>query len=430
MFFLRSDLVRLGTRCGAHGAVRRADNKNRMGKGPVTSRHPVHPLHRTHRGTPTLQLASLGVAFVVFFFVFPVNAAVAAAESLYLAGTGVPEASLSVKPPSAGTLPNYDPGRDDSPGLTLKKTDEGANEADPTKYQIWIAPSVGVVLDGKASFSFWSAMKDFDESKKGEVEAYLLECAPSGSDCTTIDSGSILRGQWSAGSPAWVARTIQFGSVSHAVPVGRSLAVKVVVGDHSDDDVWFAYGVANYPSLLTITPATTPTTTTTSLPTTTTTTAPPATTTTTTLPTTTTTTTTPPTTTTTTTTPPTTTTTTAPSVGASGASGGQPSSDAPSDITLAALLDPAEAEILRSEINSSITRDFLEGLDLVVSPPIATALLSPFLVLEAFARALSDAGEAMVLPGLLLVFGVLYLSNEARVKALLTRVADPEGEHR
>ena len=400
----------------------------------MTSRHSVH----SRRGTPTFQLASLGVAFVGFFFLFPINVAVAAAESLYLTGTGVPEASLSVKPPSAGTLPNYDPGRDDSPGLTLKKTDEGANEADPTKYQIWIAPSTGVVLDGKASFSFWSAMKDFDESKKGEVEAYLLECAPSGSDCTTIDSGSILRGQWSAGSPAWVSRTIQFGSVSHAVPVGRSLAVKVVVGDHSDDDVWFAYGVANYPSLLTITPATTPTTTTTSLPTTTTTTAPPATTTTTTPPTTTTTTapptttttTTAPPTTTTTTAPPTTTTTTAPSVGASGASGGQPSSDAPSDITLAALLDPAEAATFRSEVNSSISGDFLEGLDLVVSPPIATALLSPFLVLEAFARALSDAGEAMVLPGLLLAFGVLYLSNEARVKALLTRVADPEGEDR
>ena len=377
----------------------------------------MHPLHRTHRGTPTLQLASLGVAFVAFFFVFPLNAAVAAVESLYLAGTGVPEASLSVKPPSAGTLPNYDPGRDDSPGLTLKKTDEGANEADPTKYQIWIAPSTGVVLDGKVSFSFWSAMKDFDESKKGEVEAYLLECAPSGSDCTTIDSGSVLRGQWRAGSSAWVSRTIQFGSVSHAVPAGRSLAVKVVVGDHSDDDVWFAYGVANYPSLLTVTPAASTTTTTTTIPATTTTTAPPATTTTTTTPT-------------TTTAPPTTTTTAAPSVGASGASGGQPSNDAPSDIALAALLDPAEAATFRSEVNSSMSGDFLEGLDLVVSPPIATALLSPVLVLEAFARALSDAGQAIVLPGLLLAFGVLYLSNEARVKALLTRVADPEGDDR
>jgi len=378
--------------------------------------------------------------------VFPLNAAVAGAESLYLAGTGVPEASLSVKPPSAGTLPNYDPGRDDSPGLTLKKTDEGANEADPTKYQIWIAPSTGVVLDGKVSFSFWSAMKDFDESKKGEVEAYLLECAPSGSACTTIDSGSVLRGQWRAGSSAWVSRTIQFGSVSHAVPAGRSLAVKVVVGDHSDDDVWFAYGVANYPSLLTVTPAASTTTTTTTIPTTTTTTAPPATTTTTTTPTptttpappTTTTTPAPPTTTTTaappttttTAAPPTTTTTAAPSVGASGASGGQPSNDAPSDIALAALLDPAEAATFRSEVNSSMSGDFLEGLDLVVSPPIATALLSPVLVLEAFARALSDAGQAIVLPGLLLAFGVLYLSNEARVKALLTRVADPEGDDR
>ncbi len=409
----------------------------------MTSRHSVD----SHRGTPTLQLASLGVALVAFFFVFPLYAAVAAAESLYLAGTGVPEASLSVQPPSAGTLPNYDPGRDDSPGLILKKTDEGANEADPTKYQIWVAPSAGAVLDGKVSFTFWSAMKDFDESKKGEVEAYLLECAPSGSDCTTIDSGSVLRGQWSAGSSAWVSRTIQFGSVSHAVPAGRSLAVKVVVGDRSDDDVWFAYGVANYPSLLTVTPAATPTTTTTTIPTTTTTTTtPPATTTTATPPTTTTitappttttitappttTTITAPPTTTTTTAPPTTTTTTAPSVGASGASGGQPSNDAPSDITLAALLDPGEAATFRSEVNSSMSGDFLDGLDLVVSPPIATALLSPFLVLEAFARALFDAGEAMLLPGLLLAFGVLYLSNEARVKALLTRVADPEGNDR
>jgi len=117
-------------------------------------------------------------------------------------------------------------------------------------------------------------------------------------------------------------------------------------------------------------------------------------------------------------------------VGVSGASGGLPPNQAPSDIALGALLDPAEAEILRSEMDSSITSDFLEGLDLVVSPPIATALLSPFLVLEAFARALSDAGQAIVLPVLLLAFGGLYLSNEARVKALLTRVADPEGDDR
>ena len=117
-------------------------------------------------------------------------------------------------------------------------------------------------------------------------------------------------------------------------------------------------------------------------------------------------------------------------MGVSGVSGGQPPNQAPSDIALAALLDPAEAEILRSEIDLSIAGDFLEGLDLVVSPPIATALVSPFLVLEAFARALSDAGQALALPGLLLVLGVLYLSNEARVKALLIRDADPEGEHR
>ncbi len=405
----------------------------------------LYDRHGIHRGTTGLRPALLGLALVVFFVQVPLSALLAIDGALYLTGTGVPQANLSMGSVGNGALPNYDAGRDDDPGLTLKKTNKGVGETDPSKYQIWIGPSTGLDLDGQASLTFWSAMKDFDESKDGEVEAYLLDCATSGDDCKVIDSGSIRLERWSAGSSGWVSRTINFGSVSHSFAPGRSLAVKAVVANDSGDDMWFAYGVATYPSALAVTLASPATTTTTS--TTTTTTTPPSTTTTTTTPpSTTTTTTTPPSTTTTTTTPPsttttkpsttttttatvapstTTTTTTTPTAGSEG-SGDDSLSQDPSDVTLAALPDPEQLATSGAEISSGITEGLFEGLDLVLSPPIATALLSPLLVFSALAQALTDSGKALLLPGFMLLVGFLYLSNEAKVKAALTWSNDPE----
>ena len=395
----------------------------------------LYDRHGIHRGTAGLRLALFGLALVVFFVQVPLSALLAIDGTLYLTGTGVPQANLSLGSVGNGALPNYDAGRDDDPGLTLEKTDKGVGETDPSKYQIWIGPSTGLDLDGQASLTFWSAMKDFDESEDGEVEAYLLDCATSGDDCKVIDSGSIRLERWSAGSSGWVSRTINFGSVSHSFAPGRSLAVKAVVADDSGDDMWFAYGVATYPSALAVTLASPATTTTTSTTTTTTTTS--TTTTTTTPPSTTTTTTTPPsttttkpstTTTTTTTVAPSTTTTTtvAPSTAGSGGSGDDSLPQDPYDVTLAALPDPEQLATSGAEINSGITEGLLEGLDLVLSPPIATALLSPLLVFSALAQALTDSGKALLLPGFMLLVGFLYLSNEAKVKAALTWRNDPE----
>jgi hypothetical protein len=196
--------------------------------------------------------------------VWPPNVAEAATGTYYLKGTGVPRADLSTAAPTSGSLPNYDPTRDSEPGRKLDKSDEGWTEGDVGKYQLWVAPKGVVAIDGQVTLTFWSAMKDFEEDKGGRVEAFLLDCNPGGNSCVLIDQGSRESDPWSA-SGTWVSNTIDFGSVTYSIADNRSLAIKVVVGDDSDDDMWFAYDTTSYPSRLslqTVAPTTTTTSTT------------------------------------------------------------------------------------------------------------------------------------------------------------------------
>ena len=381
----------------------------------------------------------------VSLFVLPLATALAVSNTFYLKGDGVPTASVSLNSPTASTLPSHDPGRNDFPGLLLNVSDLGVKETDPTKYQLWVAPATGIDLDGPASLNFWSAIEDFRDNKKGVVEAYLLDCTPSGIGCNLIGSGSKTLDPWSS-SGSWVSRTISFGAVTYTVPVGRSLAVKVVVGKDSDREMWFAYDTAAYPSKLIVqlaTPATTTTTTTTTttvspVTTTTTTVSPTTTTTTTTVPPTTTTTTVPPTTT-TTTVPPTTTTTTVPpttttlttSTTTPGATTttsppvipeNSPQPDQPGDqsggnddVALAPLPNAVDVE---TSAPSGVSSRFIDGLELVIPPSVAIALVSPLLLLEAFVGAFADGGRALLLPGVLLLLGTAWVANESRILAL------------
>lgn len=297
-------------------------------------------------------------------------------------------------------------------------------------------------------------MKDFETTKKGVVQAFLLDCTSSGTSCNLIDSGSKTLDPWSGGSSTWVSRTINFGSVTYSVPSGRSLAVKVVVGDQSGDDMWFAYDTTSYPSSLTVELAAAPTiTTTTSAPSTTTTTAP---TTTTSAPSTTittaaTTTTTSPGATTTSTSGTSTTTSTIPSetttsttLGVSGStttlfgsaippgaattteplistappqegqSGGQMSGG--DDPALPPLLDPGQ---MGASVSFGLSGAFIDALELVIPPVVATALVSPLLILEALAAALFDTGQALLISGLLLLVGAAWVASGARLTGLL-----------
>ncbi len=167
---------------------------------------------------------------------------------LFLQGDGTPVASLTHTVPSAGALPNHDSNRDDFPGLLLSKDGAGViQQTDHTKYQMWVGPSGPTQINSPVSLVLWTAAKDFNSGKREIVEAGLFECDSDGSDCSLITQTE----SDISSSNTWTERTIDFGTVIETIPSGRALAVKVTVGDDSDDDMWLAYDAAGYPSRLT-----------------------------------------------------------------------------------------------------------------------------------------------------------------------------------
>ena len=172
----------------------------------------------------------------------------------YLKSEAVPQASLSSTAPTATILPNYDPGRDSSPGILVKKDVAGLGQADPVKYQLWVAGAGSASLDGPASLDLWAAVKDFSSVSRGVIDAGLFDCAADGSDCNLIQSARVDLDPFSL-SGDWTYVSFDFGSVTYAVAPTRSLAVKVVVDAASDQDMWFAYDTTVQPSRLRFTPA-------------------------------------------------------------------------------------------------------------------------------------------------------------------------------
>ncbi|MDH3458402.1 MAG: hypothetical protein OER90_16285, partial [Gemmatimonadota bacterium] len=181
----------------------------------------------------------------------PLRPAPTAPTTLYLKGDGVPQGSLLGQAPTLSALPNYTPGRDGFPGLFLYKTNNGWNETDPAMHQQWVAAADGPDLDGPVSLTFWSAIKNFNTGKRGEIEAYLLDCASDGSSCSLIAQGTKDISDWSGGWGSWNRYSIDFGNVTYAVPAGRSLALKLVAGNSADDNMYLAFDTTSYPSQLT-----------------------------------------------------------------------------------------------------------------------------------------------------------------------------------
>lgn len=196
-----------------------------------------------------------------------IDSAAAAGSVLYLRGHAVPSAPMTKSSPPPGSLPNFDPGRDDFPGLLVQKGSGSADESDPVKYQEWSHPVGGETLSLE-EFVIWAAPKDFDENKTIIFNVHVLDC---GGTCQVLDSASV-----TVSGAGWSQRTVAINVDNHTFAAGRKVTVKVVVDDGSDDDGWFAYGTATYAAHLalssppaTTTTITTPTTTTTPAPTTT-----------------------------------------------------------------------------------------------------------------------------------------------------------------
>ncbi len=123
-------------------------------------------------------------------------------------------------------------------------------ETDPTKYQQWTGAPEGARLDGPISLIIWTAMRDFGEGERGVVEAFLLDCDGSGANCTSIAQSRKDVQDWSGGWGSWRMNALDFGRVTHTIPPGRSLGVRVVVGADSADDMWLAYGSVAFQSRL------------------------------------------------------------------------------------------------------------------------------------------------------------------------------------
>lgn len=177
------------------------------------------------------------------------------ATTWYLGGdTTPPFSDLESAPPTDAAWDgdnNYD--LDSEPGRAIAKDIASASQSDPTKHHTWTvaAPAGGLVIASEpVTLTLWTAIKDFAPGKNGSLTAYLLDLPTATSTTGTLIAQRTLPAQlWGT---SWREETLDFGLVTHTVDAGRYLAVKVVVGDTSDDDLWLAYDAAAYPSRLQI----------------------------------------------------------------------------------------------------------------------------------------------------------------------------------
>ena len=78
------------------------------------------------------------------------------------------------------------------------------------------------------------------------------------------------------------------------------------------------------------------------------------------------------------------------------------------------IIDDAPDEVASVGLNS-----FVDDLGVVIPPQVATALVSPLLVLEALVGAVADSGKAMLGPGAVFLLGALWIANESRIIELV-----------
>ena len=152
--------------------------------------------------------------------------------------------------PTATTLYNYDQDRDSFAGLIIKKGGVGVSESDSTKYQNWRtgALSEDLTINFVINFALWSALKDFNNKKRGHVQAFLRDF--DGTSYTEITNVELNEKPWDASSATWVRKNLTFPSVNYTVVAGNQLEVKILVHQGSTDDMWFAYDTTPYYSEL------------------------------------------------------------------------------------------------------------------------------------------------------------------------------------
>ena len=159
---------------------------------------------------------------------------------------------MTTSPALEATLYNYDQNRDAKSGLLIVKGGTDENEADSTEHQVWRtgALSSPLSLAGTVTIHFWSAIKDFTLSTAGVVTFYLRDY--DGSSHIEIANGTVSEADWQGGVSNFVNKTLSISSVSYTIPNDNQLELKLIVGEASGDDMWFAYDTTGYPSVVKI----------------------------------------------------------------------------------------------------------------------------------------------------------------------------------
>jgi hypothetical protein len=81
------------------------------------------------------------------------------------------------------------------------------------------------------------------------------------------------------------------------------------------------------------------------------------------------------------------------------------------DIALSPLPDDKTGG---DEEPDALSGHLLDGLEIVISPAAASSLVSPLLLFESLVGAFSETGRSLLIPGLLLVVGVLWAERRRR----------------
>jgi hypothetical protein len=219
------------------------------------------------------------LALLVAAMVLPLQAH--AAGDYYLTGGAGPVGVLVDSAPTNSTLYNYDSFRNGDPGLTIEPGGSGESETDVALFQDFVGDGDRLVLDGEPTLTVWTAMEGFDLDAGGSVRAMLFACNASLLSCQELSTGVAELEPWAGGSADWIETTITMSSVTRTLGAGRTIKLRLMVGDAATADMWFAYGCSSYQARLVLPLGPSPTTTTTTVATTTTTTTVPPTTTTT-----------------------------------------------------------------------------------------------------------------------------------------------------
>ncbi len=162
--------------------------------------------------------------------------------------TSHPVLRADIVQPIAVTLCNYDTDRDSAPGRVVQKGATGADETNTNKYQSWRTAALpsAVRIEGSVTIELWSAMKDFQPSRRGTVTVYLRDF--DGSSYTSIARLTADWLNWQGSSLTWVQKTLTLNAGAYTLPAGHQLELKLLVDGTSDDDLWFAYDTLSYQS--------------------------------------------------------------------------------------------------------------------------------------------------------------------------------------